>query len=410
MPHCHDRSVPRRRVNAGDTRIDRRGRQTSVPAILSYGFRPFFLLGAAYAALLVPLWIWAFLESTTVPGNMVGVAWHRHEMLFGYLAAVMAGFVLTAVPNWTGRLPISGMRLLVLTGLWFLGRIAMSVHFDPLVAALADLAFPSVLAAAVWREILAGRNYRNIPVGLLLTIFGLANLLDHAGQVLPPLADYGIRMVLSVAAMMIALIGGRVTPSFTRNWMARHDKMPLPMPFGRLDQLALAASAIGLLLWVIAPDIAPTGVALILAGLLLLARLVRWRGHRAMKEPIVLILHLGYLWLAVALCLLGIANVDAAIVPVSAAIHALAAGAIGTMTLAIMTRASRGHTGRPISADAGTLLIYVLASAGAVSRVSASFFLDLYEPLIIFGGTLWSLTFATFVVAYAPMLMRRSAR
>ncbi|MGH6922817.1 MAG: NnrS family protein [Propylenella sp.] len=409
QPLPGDRSVPRSRVNAGDVEIDRRGRSRRAPAFLSYGFRPFFLLGAIYASLAVPLWLWTYFGGAAPLGPSGGVAWHAHEMLFGYLGAVMAGFILTAVPNWTGRLPLSGAPLAGLVTLWLIGRVAMFLHPEPLSTAALDLAFPLALAAAVWREIVAGRNLRNAPVALLLTLFAFANLLDHAGGFSASLEGYGIRLGLGVAALLIALVGGRVTPSFTRNWMARLQLAPLPAAMDHLDRIALGVTAIAVIGWVIAPDASAVATGLLAAGIFLFARLARWHGHRAVEEPIVLVLHLGYLWLATALFLLGAAGLLPSLVPATSAVHALTAGAVGTMTLAIMTRASRGHTGRALTADGATVSIYILVTLGAVLRVLAPFMGDLYAPVLVLGGIVWSAAFALFAISYAPMLIGRPA-
>jgi uncharacterized protein involved in response to NO len=402
-----DRSVPRVRVNSGDRSIDRRGRLRSAPPFLSYGFRPFFLFAAIYAALAVPLWLWVYGGGGTPFSTFDPLAWHAHEMIFGYLGAVMAGFVLTAVPNWTGRLPLSGAPLAALVGLWIVGRGAMFVHAEPISTAILDLAMPATLAVAVWREILAGRNFGNAPIALFLTLFAAANLLDHAAGLAPSLHGLGIRLALAVAALMIALVGGRVTPSFTRNWMARVGLSPLPASTDHLDRLALGVTAIALVGWIVAPEAPAVGTGLLLAGVLLFARLMRWRSYLALREPIVLVLHLGYLWLAVALLLLGLGIVAPSIVPAGSAVHALTAGAVGTMTLGVMTRASRGHTGRPIVADGATVAIYTLVTLGAVLRVAAPFFDAGYLPALVAGGVLWSAAFALFALAYAPMLLTR---
>jgi uncharacterized protein involved in response to NO len=402
-----DRSVPRARVKAGDGSIDRRGRAKNVPAILSYGFRPFFLLGALQAALMVPLWLAIYFLGVGQGGPMPDLAWHAHEMLFGYLGAVMAGFILTAVPNWTGRLPLSGAPLAALAGLWLAGRGAMLADPDPPSAAILDLAFPLALALSVWREIVAGRNFRNIPIALLLSLFAAANLLDHLASSFPALDGYGLRLALAVAAMMIALVGGRITPSFTRNFMARIGLAPLPAPMDSLDRVALVTTALSLAGWVVAPDDILVGAGLTAAGVLLAARLFRWRGERVLGEPIVLVLHLGYLWLAAALLLLGLACLLPSLMPASAAIHALTAGAVGTMTLAVMTRATRGHTGRPVVADHATIAIYLFVTAGAALRVLAPFADEFYVPLLVAGGVVWSAAFALFVLAYGPMLINR---
>ena len=402
-----DKSVPRKRVNLGDSSIDRRGRLRDAPPFLSYGFRPFFLFGSSYAALAVPLWLWTYFVGSGPAGPLTGLAWHAHEMLFGYLGAVMAGFVLTAVPNWTGRLPISGPPLAAMAGLWCIGRIALLAHPEPLSTALLDLLFPIMLAAAVWREILVGRNFGNLPIALLITLFVFANGLDHAGALAPALGGYGIRLALAVAALMMAIVGGRVTPSFTRNWMSRAGLAPLPAAMDRLDQTALMLTAGGLVGWVASPHAFVVGTVLAAAGGLLLIRLFRWRGYRTLGEPIVLVLHLGYLWLAVALLLLGFSILLPASVPASSAIHALTAGAVGTMTLAVMTRATLGHTGRTVASDSRTNTLYALVTLGALFRVAAPLLASAYTPLLVAGGVLWSAAFALFVVVYGPMLVSK---
>jgi uncharacterized protein involved in response to NO len=205
--------------------------------------------------------------------------------------------------------------------------------------------------------------------------------------------------------MMMALVGGRVTPSFTRNWMARSGLAPLPAPMDHLDRIALAVTAAALVGWIVAPDEPATGTGLLAAGVLLFVRLLRWRGYFVLAEPIVVVLHLGYLWLALALSLLGLASIVPALVPTGSAIHALTAGAVGTMTLGVMTRASRGHTGRPIVADAATISIYALVTLGAVLRVLAPLMGELHLPVLALGGIAWSAAFALFALAYGPMLV-----
>jgi uncharacterized protein involved in response to NO len=356
---------------------------------------------------MAPLWLAIYFLGVEQGGPMQGLTWHAHEMLFGYLGAVMAGFILTAVPNWTGRLPLSGAPLAALAALWLAGRTAMLFDPEPFSGAILDLAFPLALALSVWREIVAGRNFRNIPIALLLSLFAAANLLDHLAASFPVLDGYGIRLALAVAAMMIALVGGRITPSFTRNFLARIGLAPLPAPMDNLDRVALATTALSLAGWVVVPDAALVGAGLAAAGMLLAARLLRWSGGHALGEPIVLILHFGYLWLAVALLLLGVACLLPSSMPASAAIHALTAGAVGTMTLAVMTRVTRGHTGRPIIADRATIAIYLLVTIGATLRALAPFMDDLYVPVLIAGGVSWSAAFALFVLVYGPMLAGR---
>ena len=403
-----DRSIPRAALKSGDASRDGRGRIRATPPILHYGFRPFFFLGALHAGLAIPLWLGAYFSGIEVGGPFSGMHWHAHEMLFGFLAAVIAGFVLTAIPNWTGRLPLSGMPLLLLVALWLSGRAASLLVADPWLAMAVDIAFPAVLAAAIWREVVAGRNWKNAPVAAMITLFGSANALDHLASagLLPH--DLGQRLALAVAAMLVALIGGRIVPSFTRNWLVKQGARKLPAAFGTLDKAALAATAAATSGWAILPVSAATGTALCVAGLLLAARLLRWRGGSTLREPILFVLHLGYGWLAVSLLLLG-ASILLPAIPHSAALHALTAGAIGTMTLAVMTRASLGHTGRAILADRPIRAIYALVTLGAALRVAAPLVPDAYIPLLTAGGTLWSASFLLFAIRYAPVLWGKRA-
>lgn len=399
-----DRSMPRTAIRSGNTSKDGRGRVRATPPILHYGFRPFFFLAALQAALGIPLWLLAYTGRIEISGPFAGMNWHVHEMLFGYLAATIAGFILTAIPNWTGRLPLSGIPLAILVALWLAGRLACLFLPGLWLPLAIDLAFPAVLALAVWREVLAGRNWKNAPVAVMISLFGIANAADHlanAGWLDPA---FGQRLALGMAAMLIALIGGRIVPSFTRNWLVKAGRKPLPAPFGMLDKAALLATALGIIAWIAMPDAAMAGVLMLAAGILLGARLGRWRGLMTLREPIVLVLHIGYCWLALALTLLGLSILLPNTVPATAATHALTAGAIGIMTLAVMSRASLGHTGRPIVADRATVAIYSLAFAGALLRVSAPFALEMHGVLVGAGGTLWSMAFLLFAVRYAPIL------
>jgi uncharacterized protein involved in response to NO len=240
----------------------------------------------------------------------------------------------------------------------------------------------------------------------LIAVFALANVGFHLGQRLDLLAGYGERLALAAVALLIALIGGRITPSFTRNWMAQRALAPQPAPFDVYDKTALVAAAIALSLWIAAPTAKATGAMLGLAGAFHIVRLVRWRGLATLREPIVTILHVGYFWLALAFLLLGASILLPDLVDRTSALHALTAGAIGTMTLAVMTRASRGHTGRPITAGPATIAIYALVTAGAVTRVAASSLPVDYVLAVATGGLLWSAAFLLFAFTYVPVLLR----
>jgi uncharacterized protein involved in response to NO len=215
---------------------------------------------------------------------------------------------------------------------------------------------------------------------------------------------------IATLAMLVALVGGRITPSFTRNWLVR--ALPgagVPAPFGALDRVALAATLVALIAWVALPDTTPTAVLQILAGAALLLRLARWRGTRTGAEPLLFVLHLGYGWLALGLLFMGV-NKLFPVTDATTSLHTLTAGAIGTMTLAVMTRATRGHTGRPLVADRGTVAIYVAVTLAAALRVGAPFMGEYYFVALAVAAGLWSLAYGLFVLLYFGMLTGPRAR
>ncbi len=374
------------------------------PVLFSAGFRPFFLLACAWPALSVPFWVLAWLGIAPFATALTR-DWHVHEMLFGYLSGVMAGFLLTAIPNWTGRLPVMGAPLAGLVALWVAGRVAMLLAPAAAWAATVDAAFLVVFAVVVWREVLAGRNWRNAPVCALVTLMALANIGTHLRPLSPELAAAAERLALSVAAMMIALIGGRVTPSFTRNWLMQRRSTRLPAASSRFDLAVLIVTGAAVLAWTFLPTGRISGIALLLAGVGALARLARWRGAHTLAEPLVWILHNGYGWLGLALTLLGAATLWPSVTPPSAGIHALAAGAIGVMTLAMMTRATLGHTGRPREASRGTLTIYLAVNLAAWLRVGAAFLPASQAWLLGLSAAAWALAFGGFLILYGPLLI-----
>lgn len=377
------------------------------PALFSFGFRPFFL-SAAVVASVVPLIAAASLGGGVAIGGAGGpIAYHGHEMVFGYLGAVIAGFILTAVPNWTGRLPIVGPRLAAIFALWLAGRAAMFCAglIGSAAAALIEAPFLVVLAFVVWREVLAGKSWRNLPVCLLLTLFAAGNLVWHLTVLQGGAGGAGSRVGAGVVAMLIALIGGRITPSFTRNWLAKAGRPAIETGVGRLDKAALVCLAVGAVLYVVAPATAPTGWVLIAAAALLLARMARWRGWSTVEEPLVTILHAGYLWLSLSVFLIGLSIIAPAAMAPSAALHALTAGAAGVMTLAVMTRATLGHTGRPLRADGATTAIYILVNVGAAMRVAAPYLPIDYAAASGLAGAIWGGAFALFAVVYGRYLV-----
>ena len=361
--------------------------------LFSAGFRPFFLLAAAWAAIAVPVWLAAYVHGYALHGPLPALFWHGHEMVFGFGFAAVAGFLLTAIPNWTGRLPVRGMALAGLVLLWVAGRIAMLVP----AAALLDLAFPAAFIAVVARELIAGRNWRNLPMLVALALLFSGNAMVHLHALgIAYLAPEGIRLGIATLCMLIALVGGRIVPSFTRNWLAKARLAP-PAPEGALDRIALVVTLIALAAWV---GRAPfSSWLLVVAGLALAARLSRWRGLSTVREPLLFILHVGYGWLALGLILLGLDPAS------SAALHALTVGAIGTMTLAVMTRASLGHTGRALVADRATLAIYGLVTLAALLRVASPFAGAQAVLVTSLAGVAWSAAFATFALHYGTFLI-----
>ncbi|QJB70310.1 NnrS family protein [Parasphingorhabdus halotolerans] len=374
------------------------------PAFFSHGFRPFFFSAALFAGLVIPLWMAAFSHGYAIgpEGNALG--WHGHEMVFGYVAAVIAGFVMTAIPNWTGRLPVMGMPLVLLFLLWLAGRVAMFVGGNGLLTSTIDCLFLIVVAGLAWCEVLAGKNWRNLPVCLLVGLLAVSNVLDHAGDALGFPYQFGLRMALALVTTLMMLIGGRVIPSFTTNWMKKQRMAVMPAPFGLYDKVALLFAVIALLSWIIDPDAKAVGVGFLIAAVVHTIRLIRWRGWQCGKDPLVLILHIAYFWIPVALGLMGLAILRPDLLTSAHALHALTTGAIGQLTMAIMTRASLGHCGRELRAGAGTVLIYLLIFVGALLRVSLPFTGVSYALGMSIAGFIWAAGFLLFAALYGPML------
>jgi uncharacterized protein involved in response to NO len=378
------------------------------PAILQQGFRPFFQLAALWAIVSVGLWLTALGGLIQIPSAFDPLAWHGHEAIYGFAVAAVAGFMLTAIPNWTGRLPFAGWPLAGLVALWLAGRAAClaSAWLGARTAMVVDLSFLVVFAVVVAREIVAGRNWRNLVMVAAIIVLLVGNAAAHAEVVFAwPLDGFGRRLGLAVLLSLITLIGGRVVPSFTRNWLVKSDPMRLPAPFGPLDRATLLATVAALATWAVLPYSPLSGVLLLIAGGLNTIRLSRWRGTAAWKEPLVGVLHIGYAWLALGLLLLGTQTLTAHPL-LAGALHALSAGTVGTMVLAIMTRASLGHTGRALAAGMGTVLMYLLVSLGAAARVAAPLTGTAEPVAYAVAGILWTGGFALFLILYGPMLWR----
>lgn len=378
------------------------------PPILSYGFRPFFLIGAVYGALAVPIWLSRYFGKLTLDGVFSPLTWHSHEMLFGFLPAIIAGFLLTAIPNWTGRLPIQGTALLALLFIWLLGRIAIgaSAAIGWLPAMAIDCAFVAAVAAAITREVVAGKNWRNLVVVAILALLLAANAGFHLEAHYTGSASYAERSGVALVLVLIMLIGGRIVPSFTHNWLAKTSPGRLPAAFGRVDQISVAIAVIALPVWAIEPSSHPAGILLSIGALAQAVRLTRWAGWLTWRNPLLLMLHIAYGFVPIGFALSAAAAFFPDAVSASAGVHAWTAGAMGAMILAVMTRASLGHTGRELRADPATTVLYVAVLVSAFSRIGAALDPGHATSLLFLSSFTWIAAFLGFAIAYGPLLTR----
>jgi uncharacterized protein involved in response to NO len=376
--------------------------------LLSYGFRPFFLGAALWACIAMVLWIGLLSGFCNFAIGYGAIAWHAHEFLFGYIAAVMTGFLLTAIPNWTGRFPLQGMPLLALFLLWLAGRVAMLTTdwIGTGAAAIIDCGYLITLTAVISREIVAGGNWRNLRVAVLVALTAIANIVFQAEVLVYAAPNYGLRLAVAAIVALIMVVGGRVTPSFTSNWLTRQGSQIRPAPLGRFDIGSIAIGGIALIAWVAAPDWYGTAVLLLVMAIAQAARLSRWTGARTLREPILFVLHLGYAFVPLGAFMLSISILWPRIAPTSGALHAWTTGAMGLMTLAIMTRATLGHTGRDVLSTPTTVAIYGAVLVAALARIAAPLLPAFYYQTLLTAGVAWFAAFALFVLTYGPMLTR----
>jgi uncharacterized protein involved in response to NO len=383
------------------------------PALFSFGFRPFFLGAAVHAAAMVGLWAPWYLGIVSLPSAFPPVAWHAHELLFGYVPAVVAGFLLTAVPNWTGRLPVVGWPLAALFALWLLGRVvvALSSVIDPMTVAVVTLAFSLTLGAVLGREIVMGRSWRNLKVLFGVLLLATAQALFHVEVSQLGRAVYSAQLAVAVTIMLIMIIGGRIVPSFTLNWLRQNNPGQLPAPMTGFDTAAMAVSGAALIGWVALPAFpvqrAAIGLLLFVAGIAQGVRQMRWVPHRTWREPLVAVLHAGYAFVPLGFLLAAFAALadDPAMNP--AAVHAWTVGAVGLMTLAVMTRATRGHTGRALTAPLSSVAIYAGVVVAAFARIAAAAVPEWTLLAMPLAAAAWVASFAGFAYIYGPMLLQR---
>ena len=371
-------------------------------ALWNLGFRPFYLLAGLFAALSVPAWMAQYAGWLGTHAIIAGPLWHAHEMLFGYALAVIVGFLFTAGRNWANQPTPTGATLAAIAALWVAARVLVLSQYT-FAAAAADTAFALAAAAALAVPFLRAGNRRNYFFVALLVGMGAANLtfyLSMAGVLDLPL-QRSLQVGLDMVLFIMVVMGGRVIPMFTMNgvpgvFCARFPWLERLAPGSIL--VLLAADVLG------APD-AVIGLVAAVAALTHVARLGLWRPWLTLKTPMVWILHFSYAWIVIALALRALAAFE--LVPASLATHALTVGAIAGLTLGMMTRTSRGHTGRPLQAGRAEVFCYVTIQIAALARVFVPLvFPPLHLQAIVVSGLAWSLAFGVFTVAYWPILSR----
>ncbi|MDC1287220.1 NnrS family protein [Gammaproteobacteria bacterium] len=381
---------------------------SSWPAILGYGFRPFFLLAGIHAAIAIPLWLVSLLGHGSYRSPLLPLAWHAHEMLFGFILATVAGFLLTAVPSWTGQRGYAGAPLLGLTMLWIAGRLVTSLPLGlpALTIALIDLTFIPVLALTILPALIRSGNLRNSVFIAMLAALFTANLHFHlagATSVEPLL------LAINVILLMVAMVGGRILPAFTSSGLKQQGIDVKIRRYPPLDIAALMATFSIIVIDIFFQGTTLAALAATLAAALLALRLARWQGHRSFKDPIIWVLHIAYAWLPVGLALKA-AWLFGAPIPDTSWLHALTTGAFSTMILAVMSRVALGHTGRELAAPRLIVIAYYLITIAALLRVfGPMLYAQAWQFWMIASGLSWSSAFILFILVYAPILCRQRA-
>jgi uncharacterized protein involved in response to NO len=375
--------------------------------LFSCGFRPAFLLAGIAAVLLVPLWAISFVSGTPLGSGWPPTLWHGHEMLFGFIGSAVGGFLLTAVPSWTGQKGVSGRPLIALATVWLVARllIVTSGWWPPLLIAAVDLSFLPLLGFLVARSLLRPLN-RNAVLLVVLGALWLTNLVFHFALLRknPVLAGHALNIGIDIVLTLVTVIGGRIVPVFTAAALRQQGFQGTVQSRPVFTVLAIAAMVLvtlGDMLW---PDSRVAGTIAGIAAIIQGTRLVQWRTLRTLRQPIVWILHLAYAWLPIGLALKAAAMLGGYAIA-AFWLHALTIGALTTMVTAVMTRASLGHTGRPLIVHPLITVAYVLLTAAAVVRVFGLSGFGLSFPLVVVWSALfWTTAFVLFVGVYLPIL------
>ena len=374
-------------------------------ALFALGFRPFFLLSALFALVSIALWVPAFVGWLALDSYYGQIGWHSHEMIFGYTAAVIAGFLLTAVRNWTAMATAQGWTLAALTIIWCLGRILpfFPSALPPVLIALVDLSFLPALVVGIGVPLVRRRDRRNLLFLPLTVVFWLANLLVHLAILgfAPDLAHHAVFLGLNLVVLLIVIMGGRVIPFFTEGALpgARINRWSVVEWFAIISVITFALAEFIL----IDPRIAGAfaGVAAIANGI----RLGGWYTHRLWRVPLLWVLHLGYGWIVAGFLL----KTGAALagIPPQDTVHAFSLGAIGVMTMGMMARVSLGHTGRPLKVGPGMTIAFAAVNFAAVTRgLLPILYPQWLSQLVILSGGLWLVAYAIFIVVYVPILLQ----
>jgi uncharacterized protein involved in response to NO len=379
-----------------------------LPPLFGYGFRPFFLAAGLTATLLIPWWVASFALSVPLPTAWPATLWHGHEMVFGFIVAALSGFLLTAVPSWTGQRGFAGWPLVLVTTLWLLGRllVASSIHWPPLLTAAMDVAFLPVLALLLLPPLLRAHN-RNARLLVALIALSAVNALFHWALAHGDIAaaHRALIVAIDIVLLLVTVIGGRIVPAFTASALKSQGVVLAVKNSHGITALAIAVMVTVVVVDITLPDTRIAGACALVAAVVHAVRLAQWGGRKALRQPLVSILHVAYAWLPVGFALKALSLLAG--MPFAAFwLHALTIGAAATMIMAVITRASLGHTGRPLVADSRTVLAYTCLTAAAVVRIAGPALPAVpYVAVLGLSGLLWTAAFVIFLWVYAPILL-----
>jgi uncharacterized protein involved in response to NO len=368
--------------------------------VLRLGFRPFYLLAAAFAAISIPLWMVRYLGWSEHVAN-VGLLWHMHEMVFGFVIAVIIGFLYTAGRNWTGLWTPTKGHLAALVGLWIAGRLAMLIA-SPAIAASVDLLFLPLATWPLFRVLQRSGNTRNMFVIVLLSLLTIANAVFHGAsmELLAVSPMQPVYAAIMIIVMLESVIAGRVIPGFTAN-VVLHNK---PSVDARQDKLCMTVTALACITLIAGWPAAMLAAASFAAACAQLIRLTSWKPHTTIRHPLLWILHLSYAWIPVGFLLLALSALN--VVSQSAALHVLTIGSMAGLIIGMTTRTALGHTGRPLKAGDSETIMYLLIQVGVICRLIAALQSGaVRDAALLITTAAWAAAFVTYLIVYGPYLM-----